>query len=262
MEETTESLKDAIKERVSNPFIGKLLLAWIIWNWKITYVTFFVSEERLSVNRLDFVSKYLNPHSIFNFLNIYFVPLLITAFLIWVAPWISNVVYYVSENRRRDREIKKKKINNEISGYKEIEIKRLELEISTCKKQLKKESEKFKELSLMAEYLSEEPNLIAEKKYEKTRTSYLNKFRNEILENKKGDKVSKLLYGFHIRDSENYFNEIDQKDLTFLITNDIVEKEGHMYYLSSYGEFISKNILYEKYSKSIPNFNHYTDINN
>ena len=260
MGETTNSIKDALKERISNPFLGKLLLAWIIWNWKVTYITFFVSEEKLTKNKLEYVSDYIMIDSFWGLLNIYFVPLLITAFLIWIVPWLSYIVYEVSENSRKKRALKKKKIDNEISGYKEEQILKLQSEISTLKSQLNENSGKEKELNQMAEYLSEEPDLISDINYDETNTSYLNKFRKEITEMNKKDKVFALIEGFHTRNSENYFNEIEKKDFNFLITYEILETEKNTSYLTKYGEFISKNMLYEKYSNITPNFNYNTLI--
>ena len=125
MEETKNTFSDAIKERLTNPFLGKLLLAWIVWNWKIPYVSFFVSEDKLQSNRLDFVSQYLTTQTFWDFFIVYIVPLIITAALIWIVPILSKIAFNVSEKYRKENALERKKIDSEINSFsfKDKEIK-------------------------------------------------------------------------------------------------------------------------------------------
>ena len=104
MEETKNTFSDAIKERLTNPFLGKLFLAWIICNWKIPYVSFFVSEEKLKINRLEYVSQYLKTEIFI----VYILPLIITAILIWIVPILSKIAFNVSEKYRKENALKRK----------------------------------------------------------------------------------------------------------------------------------------------------------
>lgn len=50
-----KSIDSIINERLSSPFYGTLILSWLIWDWRIIYLTFFVSESKIESNKIDFI---------------------------------------------------------------------------------------------------------------------------------------------------------------------------------------------------------------
>lgn len=50
---------NSIKERLDNPFFNKFILTWLIWNWKIPYVTFFYSNTYKNETKLEFIYNHL-----------------------------------------------------------------------------------------------------------------------------------------------------------------------------------------------------------
>ncbi|WP_157207047.1 hypothetical protein [Mariniflexile maritimum] len=262
MEETKNSFKDALKERISNPFLGKLFLAWMIWNWKITYVTFFVSENRLNENRLEFVSDYLSADCPFDFFNIYIVPILITIILIWLFPYITHEAYKASEKFRKKKALKKKNTDDEINNFKDQEIQILNKQISEITENKKELDSIIEELKLLAKYLAEETSILNNKNYENQKNNFLEQYKNEILTKKTKDRAFNLINGYNqAYDKKRYFNLNDKNEINFLYNSGLVEKDKAVIRLSPFGEFVSKNILFEKYHWNLTDFNGYSNLN-
>jgi hypothetical protein len=92
MEEIKKSISSILYERTTSPLFGTLIISWVIWNWKILYVTFFVSEK-ITKNKIDFiVLNYSDIHHIVTF------PLISTFALLTIVPFISNGAYWLSIN--------------------------------------------------------------------------------------------------------------------------------------------------------------------
>ncbi|MCP4460990.1 MAG: hypothetical protein GY816_23665 [Cytophagales bacterium] len=50
-DETRKSINSALYERVSSPLYGTLIISWLVWNWEIVYLTFFVNESRIEMTK-------------------------------------------------------------------------------------------------------------------------------------------------------------------------------------------------------------------
>lgn len=62
-----------------------------MWNWKIPYLTFFVSENKLKINKIEYIISNLNDS---HFLIIY--PIISTIILLTIIPFLSNGAYWLS----------------------------------------------------------------------------------------------------------------------------------------------------------------------
>jgi hypothetical protein len=93
MEEIKKSISAILYERTTSPLFGTLFFSWFIWNWKIPYLSFFVSENKLNINKIDYI---LENYSDTNNLVTY--PLISTLLLLTVIPFISNGAYWLSIN--------------------------------------------------------------------------------------------------------------------------------------------------------------------
>lgn len=260
MEETTNSIKDAIKERLTNPFLGKLLLAWVIWNWKIPYISFFVSEENIippegieSTNKLEFVSNYLTPDSFWDFCNIYLVPFLITAILIWIVPWVSDIVFNVSEKYRLKKALKAKETDSIISNKREEIIQRLNDEIESTQKMRRKTNNENIELISLLKYFSEDYLNKEDPEYLNNEQALYLKFKDEIENNQYRHRIVRLLSDYVVSSKSTYFDELNSDNIKILVTNDIIYKSGNgIFELTNFGNSLVKNILFTKYTKFIP----------
>lgn len=246
MEETTNSIKDAIKERLTNPFLGKLLLAWVIWNWKIPYISFFVSEENIippeginSTNKLEFVSNYLTPDSFWDFCNIYLVPLLITAILIWVVPWVSDIVFNVSEKYRLKRALKTKNTDDEINSFTKKKIEELNLKINNV-------NENRNLLETFCEHLLDERKIILEKETI-SEAEFLEIFRESINQETVKDRVFNFIDTYNKTSSKSRFlNSQNYIEKEFLMSYAIIKEneQNNKMVLTGFGNFLSKKRIF------------------
>lgn len=91
MQDIKKSISHILYERTTSPFYGTLFLSWIIWNWKILYVTLFVSEDKISSNKIDYiVANYSDIHHLVTY------PLISTVVLLTLTPFLVNGSYWIS----------------------------------------------------------------------------------------------------------------------------------------------------------------------
>ncbi|MCG8734722.1 hypothetical protein [Tenacibaculum finnmarkense] len=91
MQDIKKSISTIIYERTTSPFYGTLIISWIVWNWKIIYLTFFISENKIAKSKIDYiVENYSDTHHIITY------PLISTAILITLIPFLANGAYWIS----------------------------------------------------------------------------------------------------------------------------------------------------------------------
>lgn len=86
-----KSLNNIVKERISSPLYGNIIISWLFWNWKIIYLTFFVSEKMLDTDKITYISE---NFICTEYLIIY--PLLSSIVLLTIIPFISNAAYWLN----------------------------------------------------------------------------------------------------------------------------------------------------------------------
>ena len=91
IDELKKSLSAILYERTTSPFYGTLLISWLIWNWKIVYLTLFISENKINTDKINYITNNFND---IHCLLIY--PLISTVVLLTVIPYISNGAYWLS----------------------------------------------------------------------------------------------------------------------------------------------------------------------
>jgi hypothetical protein len=93
MEEIKKSISAILYERTTSPLFGTLIFSWLLWNWKIPYLSFFVSESKLKINKIEYIITYYNDS---HYLITY--PLISTFILLTIIPFLSNGAYWLSIN--------------------------------------------------------------------------------------------------------------------------------------------------------------------
>ncbi|QDW21666.1 hypothetical protein [Flavobacterium sp. KBS0721] len=89
-DETKKSVESILSQRLTSPFYGTLIISWLIWNWKIIYLTIFVSEDNIKGTKIEYiVTNYNDP-----WLIVYF-PLLSTGALLIFLPFVTNGAYWL-----------------------------------------------------------------------------------------------------------------------------------------------------------------------
>ena len=89
------SIDKILHERLISPFWGAFILSWFIWNWRIPYVSIFVDQDKLKegTTRIDYI---VNECLTTGWVNVLWLPLLSTAVIVLVFPFISNGAYWIS----------------------------------------------------------------------------------------------------------------------------------------------------------------------
>ena len=101
--ELRKSTNAILFERVTSPLFGTFIVSWLIWNWKIVYLTLFVSESNIEGNKIDYIaSNYCDIHVLVTY------PLISTLLLLTAIPFVANGAFWISMKFRKWRIDKKK----------------------------------------------------------------------------------------------------------------------------------------------------------
>lgn len=110
IEEIKDSVTKSIKERVFNPLYGSIIIAWLLWNWEIVYLTLFIDGDNLKVNKIDYImEKYANFGH-----NLLF-PILSGFLFVTVMPLITNLVYLITLSYKRQRDNIENRFDKKVS---------------------------------------------------------------------------------------------------------------------------------------------------
>lgn len=90
LSEWRKSINAVLYERVTSPLYGTFIITWAIWNWKIIYLTLFVSESEIDSTKIDYIIT--NYYDIYNLL-VY--PVISTIVIIAGFSFISNGAYWL-----------------------------------------------------------------------------------------------------------------------------------------------------------------------
>lgn len=89
--EIRKSIGNILNERIYSPFYGAFIVSWLIWNWKIIYLTLFISEKTIKGSKISFIeTNYCDINVLITY------PLLSTLFIILIMPFITNGAYWMS----------------------------------------------------------------------------------------------------------------------------------------------------------------------
>ncbi|AWV97253.1 hypothetical protein [Arcticibacterium luteifluviistationis] len=86
--ELRKSISAILYERAISPLYGTFILSWLIWNWRIWYLTFFVDERILGQNKVKYIER---EYLTWDFLAFY--PIASTAVLLILVPFLANAAY-------------------------------------------------------------------------------------------------------------------------------------------------------------------------
>lgn len=84
-----KSIDRILHDRLTSPFWGAFMLSWLIWNWRIPYVSIFVDQDKLPGTRIDYIV------SAINWKDAGLWPFLSAIGIILIAPLLTNGAYWV-----------------------------------------------------------------------------------------------------------------------------------------------------------------------
>lgn len=104
LKEIIKSTSFVFTDRINSPMYGAWFFSWFTINWRIWYYTFFVSHNDKTINKVDYIwNNYINIWSAF------LLPLLSTAIIIFLLPYVSNKILKITLNhKKKAKEIKDK----------------------------------------------------------------------------------------------------------------------------------------------------------
>ncbi|MFN3756746.1 MAG: hypothetical protein ACK4RM_07310 [Flavobacterium sp.] len=127
--ELRKSINSILYERTTSPLYGTFIISWIVFNWKIFYVSFFIDEATIKpINKIDYIISNCNDWKL---LILY--PVISTIILVTIIPFFANLaylvyLYYESQKRKWKEESEKdRRITIEQAAQLKNEIFELEL---------------------------------------------------------------------------------------------------------------------------------------
>ncbi len=249
--EFRKSINSILYQRITGPLSGTFLLAWIITNWKIIYVTLFISQDKLTKNKIDYIIEnyWDNWHLICY-------PSIVTVILIVVYPLFSmgalwlNLMYNALALRIKNKVQKTQvlsveqslQLRQEIDNYRIIFHNRLadkDDEIKTLTTKIENYEQKIKPFSQPLAELTGEKNSYWYQEYQVLKNN-VELFRQFEQITKKINSIKK--YG------ELLLGDSGIKNLEYFLVNDIIEKYYDMHFrFTAKGEYFYKLYVIEQH---------------
>jgi len=239
-----KSLGAILYERTSSPLYGALIVSWLIWNWKIFYLTFFISEDKIKIDKISYISENLNDIN-----NLIIYPLVSTLILLTVISFVSNGAFWLNlkfENWKKDKkniEEKKQLLTLEQS----IEIR--EQLLNQENRFTKLLEDKNDEINQLASIIEEaKASSFESNKFPKGNAKKSFDFEQLSKKIKALDKnlsayqkiLSFMQSGYKISDR----SDIPSKLITVMEINDIIESKGNgRYSITEKGKDVSRKLL-------------------
>lgn len=230
IDDLKKSFDQIIYERTTSPFYGSFIISWCLWNWKIIYLTFFVSQDKIDYIVTNFSA----------FKNIFIFPLLSSIFIITLVPFITNGAYWLSLKFNKWRVDQK----NLVDGKQLLSIEQsIEL-----REQISKQEERFaklvedknleiKQLNLqIQEYQKKEPTVTLEKLLETdnsiTPSDELSLFADRVKSNPEELKqYENIIFYIQKGYSPAESSDVSTKFLALLESYDIVSRQPNTLYV-------------------------------
>lgn len=136
-----------LNDRISSPFYGAFMVSWLIWNWKIWYVTFFIDSELLlkkeGILKIDYILKLYPQETLLEngFIRLIILPFLSAWFFVYIFSKVTCKFYERSLETENKNKLAKNKKDKE---FLESVGEKLEVEKSILIKQAEVKEEKIK----------------------------------------------------------------------------------------------------------------------
>ena len=285
MSDLTTSIKEIFNERISSPFYGSLIVSWLLWNWEIPYVTFFIDQSRLgdSINKIDYIFKHCD-----SWMLLLVAPLLSTGAIIFLLPYLTNYASKITakfDRKRKDAQIEINRtqlltIDQSVKILRQLEeqensfkilLSSRDTEIDLLKKQLESalkveptsknkdlqnllnsKAQEIKELQEKLNALRLEPATIypALPPDSKTVTDLmyaeeLDRFLKNENLTKWFDRISRF-----VQDQSQMYNNVPNDVQNYYLANDLIERAAKGYKFTEKGKYFLKHYTNKKFEQT------------
>lgn len=91
IDEFKRSVNKILNERLTSPFWGAFICSWLVFNWKIVYLTIFIDQDKIEGTKIDYIiTNYCD------YKNLIWFPLSSAILLIVVFPFITTGAYWIN----------------------------------------------------------------------------------------------------------------------------------------------------------------------
>lgn len=233
IDDLKKSFDQIIYERTASPFYGSFIVSWSLWNWKIIYLTFFVSQDKIDLNKIDYIVTNFSKIE-----NVFVFPLISSILIITVVPFITNGAYWLSLKFNKWRVDQKNIVDKKqlLSIEQSIEL----------REQISKQEERFikliedknleiKQLNIELQTYREEPKITDSNPIVENPITNLNdelsNFANRVKNNDYELKQYELIIDCIQNNYPPFEREgISAKFITLLESYDIIQRQNHGLY--------------------------------
>ena len=243
IDDLKKSINEIIYERTTSPFYGTLITSWLIWNWKIFYLSFFISENRINGNKIDYI---INNCSEIEHILTY--PIISSIIILTLVPFVSNGAFWLSLKFNKWRIDQKNIVDMKqlLSIEQSIEL----------REEISKQEERFAKLvasknleitqlqSQLEKYhdsINIAPNIIETAYNESELLKLSERIKANTKESQQFEKILSLVQqGYRLAGRE----DIDSKFISLLESYDLIENKGNGgYKITSVGKKFQKVML-------------------
>lgn len=261
--EFKKSVDGILSERLASPLYGTFIVSWLLWNWKIIYLTLFINKDEITGTKIDFIVKNYSNHwdlitlpAISTLILLTIMPFL-TIGAYWLQLWFNdkrliiknkiekNQVLTIQQSNAIRKEIREsEKLLNDLVIKKDETIKYLQDEIDALKNEIEDISIKNRKLAEVTNK-SSEPN----KPWEMP-DSTAQDVDFELLKN------NRIAYDNYLETAKSISNtnevpmNLDRNILEFYIVNGYVarSKSYKEYSLTEKGKIVYKKMFNDTFS--------------
>src|SRR5215813_13817727 len=98
-----------VNDRVSSPLFSTFTITWVLANWKIFYLTFFINSVELKpYNKVEYILLYYVHWG-----PILVLPIVSTAIILFAMPYVETFVYKIYVKHKADRRREKENSEND-----------------------------------------------------------------------------------------------------------------------------------------------------
>jgi len=242
LDEIKKSINATLYERTASPLYGTLVISWSLWNWKIFYLTMFVSEEKISINKIDYiVNNFSNPHHLITY------PVISALVMLTLIPFASNAAFWLTLKFEKWKKYQKNLVENKqlLSIEQSIELRTrvFDIEEKYTKILLDKDSE-IKQLNSLIESIKNPPLQFEQKNKLNSTEKELINLKLKMNSNKDQAKEYEKLMEVIQRGDSLSFNNIDPSLVALLESYNVVENLGKgNYKLTEIGKEFNRLII-------------------